>query len=114
MTVPFYHITSKQAWEQASQAGTYTADTLKTQGFIHCSTAGQVLRVANALYHGSTDLVLLEIDSTHLGSEVRWEPGADKPDELFPHLYGALEPEAVTRVLAFLPEADGSFRSLPG
>jgi uncharacterized protein (DUF952 family) len=113
MSVPFYHITSKQAWERSRQAGAYAADSLSTTGFIHCSTAGQVLRVANAIYHGQIDLVLLEIDSTRLGSEVRWEPGADKPDELFPHIYGVLEPQAVTRVLAFIPEADGSFRSLP-
>ncbi|MEW6094467.1 MAG: DUF952 domain-containing protein [Chloroflexota bacterium] len=108
-----YHITSRTSWPAAQKSGAYTADSLTSQGFIHCSKEDQVLRVANAIFHHQNGLVLLEIDLTRLKSEVRWEPGTDKTDELFPHLYGPLNLDAVVRVLGFPPDADGQFRSLP-
>jgi uncharacterized protein (DUF952 family) len=37
-----YHITSKQEWVSAQEQGEYTAPSLQTEGFIHCSTAAQV------------------------------------------------------------------------
>ena len=108
-----YHITSRTSWSAAQKSGAYTADSLASQGFIHCSNADQVLRVANAIFRHQTDLVMLEIDLTRLKSEVRWEPGTDATDEMFPHLYGPLNLDAVVRVLDFPPDADGQFRSLP-
>lgn len=113
MTGFIYHITSRTSWSAAQGSGFYTADSLASQGFIHCSKAEQVLRVANAFYRGQGGLVLLEIDLTALRPEVRWEPGTDKPDELFPHIYGLLNLDAVVRVLDFPPAPDGSFPSLP-
>jgi len=104
-----YHLTTQQAWTAALQAGAYTANSLAEQGFIHCSRIDQVERVANELYRGMADLVLLEIDRARLHVEVRWEPGADHPEEIFPHLYGALDPEAVIRILPLSPNAEGAF-----
>jgi uncharacterized protein (DUF952 family) len=112
VTEHIYHITSRSAWLNAQAVGTYTADTLSSQGFIHCSKVEQVLSVANTVFHARTDLVLLEMDLKNLQSEIRWEPGVDKPDELFPHLYGPLNLDAVIRVLDMYPDPDGNF-SLP-
>ncbi len=58
-------------------------------------------------------MVILMIDPSRLQAELRWEPGADKTDELFPHIYGPLEVEAVMCVYEFEPGLDGHF-SLPG
>ncbi len=128
MTGFIYHITSRTSWSAAQKTGAYTAASLASQGFIHCSKSDQVLRVANTIFRDQAGLVLLEIDITRLRSEVRWEPGADtvnaakaggtpvrdgKSDELFPHLYGSLDLKAVIRVLDFPPSPDGQFRSLP-
>jgi uncharacterized protein (DUF952 family) len=104
-----YHITSRTSWADAKKSGAYTADSLSTQGFIHCSKADQVVRVADTWYTGQHGLVLLEIDLTRLKPEVRWEPGTDKPDDLFPHIYGPLNADAVSRVLDFEPGPDGRF-----
>ncbi|MBA4380387.1 MAG: DUF952 domain-containing protein, partial [Anaerolinea sp.] len=97
------HITSRASWLVAQKTGAYTADTLATEGFIHCSTREQVLRVADAFFAGQRGLVLLVVDPRRLRPEVRWEPGADKPEELFPHVYGAINLEAVVKVLDFEP-----------
>ncbi len=107
-----YHITSRAAWETAQKNGAYAADTLASQGFIHCSKAEQVLRVANTFYKGQPGLVILAISPGRLQAELRWEPGDDLKTQLFPHIYGPLNLDAVTCVLAFEPGPDGSF-SLP-
>ena len=47
-----YHITSRQAWQEAQQRGEYRADSLESEGFIHSSTQSQILPVADKFYKG--------------------------------------------------------------
>jgi uncharacterized protein (DUF952 family) len=104
------HITSKAEWRAAQTRGEYRAASLESEGFIHASTSKQVLAVANAFYRGQNDLVLLVIDESLVTPEVRWEapsgsPAAGiSPADLFPHIYGPLNPTAVVRVLDFEPD----------
>ena len=101
-----FHIASAEAWATAQAADAYRGDTLAIEGFIHCSRAEQVERVANAFYAGRTDLVLLRIDRARVTPEVRDEPS---DGDLFPHIYGALNLDAVVEVMPFVPSADGRF-----
>ncbi len=109
MTGLIYHVTSRTSWSAAQKSGAYSADSLASQGFIHCSKMDQILRVVNTYYADQRGLVILVIDTSRLKPEVRWEAGADKPDELFPHIYGPLDLEAVMQVLEFEPDPDGKF-----
>jgi len=113
MTAALLHLTSRAVWEAARRSGVYAADTLEGQGFIHCSTAAQILRVANRFYPGQRGLVVLVLDPQRLAVEVRWEPGTDRPEELFPHIYGPISLEAVQKVAGFEPDSDGIFRRMP-
>lgn len=109
------HIAGRTDWEAAQRAGEYRAASLAVQGFIHLSKPEQVIRVANALYRGRRDLVLLSIDPARLRAELRYEPpdhpADDQPPsgEVFPHLYGPLNLDAVIRAAAFAPGPDGLF-----
>ena len=103
------HITSKQDWDTAQRNGFYTAPSLASEGFIHCSTPEQVVAVAERFYAGATGLVLLILDPARIRSEVRYEPGTDKPDELFPHIYGTINLDAVTRVTDFASDSTGKW-----
>ncbi len=108
-----YHLTGRRDWEAAVATDRpYTLSTLgKTLdevGFIHCSFARQVARVANHFYRDQTDLVLLTIDPALLRSPVKVESVAGT-DERFPHLYDPLHREAVVAVREFAPGADGDF-----
>jgi len=103
------HVTSRAAWLAAQATGQYSADTLTGQGFIHCSRIGQVLRVVNIFYAGQPGLVLLVIDPQRLTSELRWDPGADLATELFPHVYGPINLDAVLHAIDFEPGPDGKF-----
>ncbi len=58
-----YHITSKAKLQPVLDGTDYTGDTLQTEGFIHCSTASQVLEVANQRFKGQSGLVVLLIDT---------------------------------------------------
>lgn len=110
-----YHITSRAEWQHAKQTGAYTAPSLASQGFIHASTLHQITRVANAVYRGKSDLVILVIETDKLTSELRVEaadttvPAAHKENEQFPHIYGTLNVDAVTDVVAFPSSEDGTF-----
>jgi uncharacterized protein (DUF952 family)/ubiquinone/menaquinone biosynthesis C-methylase UbiE len=96
-----FHITTEADWSTARADGEYRLSTrgrrLDEQGFIHCSDAHQVERIANAVY-GDFDgsLVVLEIDEERLGAEVRYE-NLEGGAEVFPHIYGPLPVPAVVR-----------------
>jgi|WetSurMetagenome_2_1015567.scaffolds.fasta_scaffold347639_2 uncharacterized protein (DUF952 family) len=103
-----YHITRRTDWKKAQAEGRYTADTLHSQGFIHCSTSRQVIPVANSLFRGNGDLVLLSINESLVRPEIRYE-NLESGDKLFPHLYGPLNLDAIVRVMDLIPKQDGTF-----
>jgi len=102
------HIARKMDWEQARAEGSYRADTLASEGFIHCSTPEQVIPVANHLFRGQPDLVLLVIDRDKVRAPIRDE-NLEGGTTLYPHIYGPLNLDAVRSVLDFPPRDDGSF-----
>ena len=110
------HFCPRAEWEAAVSAGSYAADTLESQGFIHCSTPEQVAVPATALARGRHDIVLLEIDEAKLGKPVVWEDG-DPPDPggmLFPHVYEPIPVAAVVAVHDYPPGPDGAFHRPAG
>jgi uncharacterized protein (DUF952 family) len=100
------HITHRDQWQAALQAEVYYADSLLTEGFIHCSTPEQVVATANRFYEGQDSLVLLCIAPDRVTAEIKYEP-AD--GQLFPHIYGALNVDAIVNVVDFPSNSDGSF-----
>jgi uncharacterized protein (DUF952 family) len=90
------------------RTGEYRPGGFAREGFIHCSQRAQVVAVANRIFHGRTDLVLLEIDRTALTCPVI-EENLEGGTELFPHIYGPLPMTAVARVYSFPCREDGSF-----
>jgi uncharacterized protein (DUF952 family) len=114
-----YHITSRSAWNEARERGDYRADSLETEGFIHCSTEQQVVPVASKYYAGQNDLLLLVIEPALLEADLKWEPpaeGAPPPGvaegDLFPHIYGPINLDAIVKVFDLEASPDGKY-SLP-
>lgn len=105
------HIASHDDWVSAQANGAYRADSLATEGFVHCSTPEQVLIPANERYSGVDGLVLLVIDANELTAPLVWEDCYETGME-FPHVYGPIPVNAVTRVVDFPCGSDGIF-SLP-
>ncbi len=97
-------------WREAERLGEYrgSADDAR-DGFLHFSTATQVLESARKHRRGEPDLWLIEADAVRLGAALRWEPAAGgKRPGLFPHLYGALPLAAVLSATRLPLLSDGS------
>lgn len=106
------HITTEKDWAEAQKTGQYSHETLKTEGFIHCSKPEQILWVANRFYSGRQDLILLFIQVEKVTHEIKWE-NSEGGAELFPHIYGTLNVNAVLETKAFRANEEGKFTTLP-
>jgi uncharacterized protein (DUF952 family) len=102
-----YHICQNKDWEAAQADDSYSADSLESEGFIHCSTENQVADVANYIFKGMKGLVLLHIAVDKLEAEVRCEGAGD---EVFPHIYGPINLDAVTDVEELAAGYNGVFK----
>jgi len=91
-----FHITEKEAWSEAVAAGSYTHDSLDSEGFIHLSKRDQVVATTSRYYAAMDGLVLLEVDPAPIEADLRWEQSTN--GELFPHLYAPLPIDAVVAV----------------
>lgn len=100
-----FHLAAGDEWRSPES---YRPASLDEEGFIHCSTAGQLVGVANDLYPGRTDLVLVTIDPDALSAPVVFED-CYETGQRFPHVYGPLDVEAVVSVEPFPPDETGRF-----
>ncbi len=99
------HIAFPEAWTAARSLGLYSHPSLESEGFIHCSTPGQLRATAARHFAPGEELVLLELDPARLavpgggsrpeGPELVWEKSGDHG--VFPHVYG---PIPVTAIVA--------------
>ncbi len=107
-----FHIAEEKDWQRVmqdeGQEVRYEAPSFKSEGFIHCSEKHQLARVANARFQGREDLVLLTIDPEAVCAEIRYE-NLEGGTELFPHIYGPLERQAVSDARPFRPGSNGLF-----
>lgn len=103
-----YHITTRAEAERAVAAGEYEPAAFAREGFIHCSYGDQVPAVANRLFRGRTDLVLLEIDPGKLTCRIVDE-NLEGGTERYPHVYGRLPMTAIADVHPLSCGPDGRF-----
>lgn len=107
-----YHMCPGETWEEAKRTGSYsgTADD-RRDGFIHFSTAGQIAESARKHRAGQAGLVLIAVESGRLGGRLKWE--ASRGGDLFPHVYGALDPAEAASVRPLPLGPDGLHRFPP-
>ena len=92
-----YHLTLAEDWERAPEKDYETStlgEALSDQGFIHCSFRHQVQRIADVVFRGRDDVLLLKIDPDRLSAPVRVE-ALEEGGDAFPHIYGPLNRAAV-------------------
>lgn len=104
-----YKICPAPAWREAERAGIYrgSPDDVR-DGFIHFSTASQVPGTLAKHFAGQADLFLIAVSADALGPALRWEPS--RGGDLFPHLYGDLDPAAADNIATLVLGADGLHR----
>ena len=84
---PIYHMCRREEWDAAEARGDYRGSSQdRAGGFIHFSTAEQIVESAARHRTGQAGLVLLAVDPGKLGDALKWEES--RGGMLFPHLYG--------------------------
>lgn len=102
------HFTWKSHWEAALKKGAYLPHDFDKDGFMHCSTMEQVVETANRYAAGDTNIVLLVIDPNLLLSPLKYE-ARPSTGEMYPHIYGELNLDAVIEVHDFPWSDKGTF-----
>jgi len=106
-----YHLTGRAEWGGSSPADEYRAESLAQEGFLHCSRdEAQLLAVATRPFAGRTDLLVLDVDTERLHAAVKHE--ASRSGEIYPHIYGPLNADAVVSVRLLTGDADGKFSAV--
>ena len=89
-----YKVIDQAQWETAKAAGVFAGAAIDLQdGYIHFSTAEQVVETVRKHFAGQANLLLLSVDAETFGDDLKWE--VSRNEQLFPHLYGTLDPAAV-------------------
>lgn len=102
-----YHLAPAEVWEHQKIAGSYLPEAFDQDGFIHATNGLDKLRwVANEFYTGDRrPHTVLVIDVSRLSSPLRY----DDDGQLFPHIYGPLNADAVIDELSVSRGEDGAF-----
>jgi len=107
-----FHLVMRADWEGRSPLTEYRAPSLALEGFNHCSEdEAQLTAVAGRLYAGETDLLVLELETSLLSSQLKREPS--RSGEVYPHIYGPINSGAVVAVRSLSVRDDGGFELGP-
>jgi uncharacterized protein (DUF952 family) len=107
VTRPTYHLVPAETWAAADPGVPYAAESLASEGFIHCTDGADEL-IATANRHYRTDprpFVVLTVDLATTGSPWRIED----PAGIYPHVYGPIERGAILEQAPIERDAEGRF-----
>lgn len=89
-----YKIVPMELWQKARSSGIFRGAPIDLKdGYIHFSTAAQAVETARLHFAGERDLLLVAVDATVFGENLKWEPS--RGGDLFPHLFADLPMVAV-------------------
>jgi len=105
-----YLLLAGSDYEKADQAGVYAPASLKEEGFIHAMPAGLINKVANKHFTKAADVRLLVVVVDRIRPDLKWEQAGD---DLYPHVYGPLNMDAVAKMVPVAKNANGRFEIQP-
>jgi len=102
-----FHLTATETWLSQATGPEYLPEGFEREGFIHCTDGEEgVLAAGNRYYTADQrDYCLLSIDTATLESRAIYEDDR----QIFPHIYGALNVDAVSAVRRVIRSEDGTF-----
>ena len=111
-----YHMALASRWHAWPQNTPYLPEAYADDGFVHC-TAGDdlMIQVANRFYRSTPgNFLALVVETSLLTSRLVWEapsPG-DTLAPQFPHIYGAINWDAIVDVKIMTRDVKGTFISI--
>jgi uncharacterized protein (DUF952 family) len=106
-----YHGTPKKYFETMDLSKPYVPEQFVQEGFIHTTEGREAVSITLTKYYKSSlgPWVVLYIDQDRVTSPIRY----DDPAEVFPHIYGPLNRDAILSVRDIDRAADGTFMKPP-
>lgn len=102
-----------ELWEEAQKADEYTQSTIDRMldevGFIHATSPDQRIAMLNRHFTDRNDILLLVVDLDKVKPEVKFEAPLSGGDGIYPHIYGALNTDAVTSTYTPSKDLSGQF-----
>lgn len=103
-----FKIVHRDEWDAAKHADHYDGSAKdRADGFLHFSTAKQLMGTLQKYYAAENNLLLVAADEELLGAALKYEPSRD--GALFPHLYGPLPVSAVKWARGITRDGNGGF-----
>jgi uncharacterized protein (DUF952 family) len=96
MSKLLFHITFNEDWQKAATEGRYTPIEYFSEGFVFACYQEQLTGIANFLFREYKSLLVLEIDPTLLGCEVR-DVLSVGGHQMVPQIRGPIPVSAVVR-----------------
>ena len=91
-----YHIAAPAIWESKKDENFYEAESLTTEGFIHCSYENQLDSVLERYYKNESEMMVLSINPNLLTAALIAERSTG--GEIYPHIYGKINRSAIVNV----------------
>ncbi len=85
-----------EVWGKFKGEKFYSAESLRTENFIHCSFAAQIETVLQRYYKDAKSVLILEIEPEKLTAKLVNEPSTG--GEIYPHIYGAINTDAIVGI----------------
>ncbi len=102
-----HHLVPQAYFDSQDSQTDYVPEPFARDGFIHCTDgADEMARTANRYYQSNpAPHYYLYIDKARVHAPVRY----DAKPHIYPHIYGALNRDAIAAVRPARRAADGSF-----
>ena len=91
-----YHIVTPETWEKFKDENEYEAESLQSEGFIHCSYRSQLEEVLRRYYTGEKKVLILHINPHRLTAPLVAEASTNR--EIYPHVYGKIGKSAIAEI----------------
>ena len=91
-----YHIVLPDVWGKFKYEYEYEAESLTTEGFIHCSYRNQLDEVLTRYYKNAGKVLILHINLHFLTAKFVAEPSTNR--EIYPHIYGKINKSAIVDI----------------
>lgn len=106
-------ISNPEFWQQAQATGEYRRSTLDKKleevGFIHATFPNQTMAVIERHFVDRPELLLLLVDEDKVTALVKHEAPLSGRGGIYPHIYGALNVDAVYKTVLLQKDSTGHF-----
>lgn len=106
-----FHLLNETDLKFALERQAVVSPSLSSGGFIHAAgDEAQAIEVANRLFSTDRDLFALLISESKIQPEIKREAASN--GDVYPHIYGAVNFDAVIEIRSVKRDSSGRFSSL--